>query len=50
MSKDTIGRLRGTRLTKKYSHLLMGHFTRYADILTSKRREYLFNIGDIETR
>lgn len=36
MSIDTVGGLGGTRSTKKYLHLLVDHFTRYAYILTSK--------------
>ena len=36
MSVDTIGGFGGSRLTKKYLHLLVDHFTRYAYILTSK--------------
>ncbi len=35
MSLDTIGGLGGKRGTKKYLHLLVDHFTRYAHILTS---------------
>lgn len=35
MSIDTIGGLGGSRSTKKYLHLLVDHFTRYAYILTS---------------
>lgn len=36
MSIDTIGGLGSTRSTKKYIHLLVDHFTRYAFITTSK--------------
>lgn len=36
MSIDTVGGFGGSRSTKKYLHLLMDHFTRYAYILTSK--------------
>lgn len=36
ISIDTIGGLGGTRSTKKYLHLVVDHFTRYAFILTSK--------------
>lgn len=36
ISIDTIGRFGGARSTKKYIHLLVDHFTRYAWILTSK--------------
>lgn len=36
MSIDTIGGFGGTRSTKKYMHLLVDYFTRYAFILTSK--------------
>jgi len=36
VSIDTIGRFGGSRSTKKYMHLLVDHFTRYAHILTSK--------------
>lgn len=36
MSVDTIGGFGGSRSTKKYLHLLVDHFTRYAYILTSK--------------
>lgn len=35
-SIDTIGGFGGSRSTKKYLHLLVDHFTRYAFILTSK--------------
>ena len=35
MSLDTIGGFGGHRSTKKYLHLLVDHFTRYAFILTS---------------
>lgn len=35
-SIDTIGGLGGSRSTKKYLHLLVDHFTRYAYILTSR--------------
>ncbi|KAK9886419.1 hypothetical protein WA026_016698 [Henosepilachna vigintioctopunctata] len=36
MSIDTIGGFGGQRSTKKYLHLLVDHFTRFAFILTSK--------------
>lgn len=36
MSIDTIGGFGGSRSSKKYLHLLVDHFTRYAFILTSK--------------
>lgn len=36
ISIDTIGGFGGKRSTKKYLHLLVDHFTRYAYILTSK--------------
>jgi len=36
MSIDTIGGFGGQRSTKRYLHLLVDHFTRYALILTSK--------------
>ncbi|XP_039306053.1 uncharacterized protein LOC120357968 [Solenopsis invicta] len=36
MSMDTIGGFGGLRSTKKYLHLLVDHFTRYAFIATSK--------------
>ena len=36
MSIDTIGGFGGSRLTKKYLHLLVDHFTRNAYILTFK--------------
>lgn len=36
MSIDTIGGFGGSRSTKKYLHLLVDHFTRYAYIGTSK--------------
>lgn len=36
MSIDTIGGFGGQRSTKRYLHLLVDHFTRYAFILTSK--------------
>ena len=36
MSIDTIGGFGGSRSTKKYLHLLVDHFTRYAFALTSK--------------
>ena len=36
ISLDTIGCFGGSRSTKKYLHLLVDHFTRYAYILTSK--------------
>ncbi|CAK1581637.1 unnamed protein product [Parnassius mnemosyne] len=36
VSIDTIGGFGGSRSTKKYLHLLVDHYTRYAFILTSK--------------
>lgn len=36
ISIDTIGGFGGSRSTKKYMHLMVDHFTRYAYILTSK--------------
>lgn len=36
VSIDTVGGFGGSRSTKKYMHLLVDHFTRYAFILTSK--------------
>lgn len=36
MSIDTIGGFGGSRSTKKYMHLLVDHFTRYAYIVNSK--------------
>ncbi|CAK9820258.1 hypothetical protein ANTPLA_LOCUS10518 [Anthophora plagiata] len=36
MSMDTIGGFGGQRSTKRYLHLLVDHFTRYAFISTSK--------------
>ena len=36
MSMDTIGGFGGSRSTKKYLHLLVDHYTRYAFITTSK--------------
>lgn len=36
VSIDTIGGFGGSRSTKKYLHLLVDHFTRYAYIITSK--------------
>lgn len=36
ISIDTIGGFGGSRSTKRYLHLLVDHFTRYAFILTSK--------------
>ncbi|CAG4958446.1 unnamed protein product [Colias eurytheme] len=38
MSIDTIGGFGGSRSTKKYLHLLVDHFTRYAYILTSRNQ------------
>lgn len=38
MSLDTIGGFGGQRSTKKYLHLLVDHFTRYAYILCSKNQ------------
>lgn len=40
LSMDTIGGFGGSRSTKKYLHLLVDHFTRYAYILTSKNQNY----------
>lgn len=40
VSIDTIGGFGGSRSTKKYLHLLVDHFTRYAYILTSKNQNY----------
>lgn len=37
-SIDTIGGFGGSRSTKKYLHLLVDHFTRYAYILTSRNQ------------
>ena len=42
VSIDTIGGFSGTRSTKKYLHLLVDHFTRYAWITTSRTQ----NAGD----
>lgn len=39
ISIDTIGGFGGSRSTKKYLHLLVDHFTRYAYILTSKTQK-----------
>lgn len=36
VSIDTVGGFGGSRSTKRYMHLLVDHFTRYAHILTSK--------------
>jgi len=36
MSSDTIGGFGGQRSTKKFLHLLVDHFTRFAYILCSK--------------
>lgn len=36
VSLDTVGGLGGSRSTKRYMHLMVDHFTRYAYILTSK--------------
>nr|XP_012235015.1 PREDICTED: uncharacterized protein LOC105679526 [Linepithema humile] len=36
---DTIGGFGGARSTKKYLHLLVDHFTRYAYIITSKTQD-----------
>jgi Integrase core domain. len=36
VSIDTIGGFGGSRSTKKYLHLLVDHFTRFAYIVTSK--------------
>ena len=38
VSLDTIGGFAGNRSTKRYLHLLIDHFTRYAFILTSKNQ------------
>ena len=38
MSLDTIGGFGGNKSTKKYMHLLVDHFSRYAWILTSKEQ------------
>lgn len=38
VSIDTIGGFGGSRSTKKYLHLLVDHFTRYAYIFTSKNQ------------
>ncbi|KAK2578587.1 hypothetical protein KPH14_000921 [Odynerus spinipes] len=38
VSLDTIGGFGGNRSTKRYLHLLIDHFTRYAFILTSKNQ------------
>lgn len=38
VSIDTIGGFGGSRSTKKYLHLLVDHFTRYAYVLTSKNQ------------
>ncbi|KAM3964845.1 uncharacterized protein ACR2FA_001242 [Aphomia sociella] len=38
ISIDTIGGFGGSRSTKKYLHLLVDHFTRYAYIITSKNQ------------
>lgn len=38
VSIDTIGGFGGSRSTKKFLHLLVDHFTRYAYILTSKNQ------------
>ncbi|XP_076301757.1 uncharacterized protein LOC143219763 [Lasioglossum baleicum] len=38
MSIDTIGGFGGQRSTKRYLHLLVDHFTRYAFIVTSKNQ------------
>lgn len=38
ISIDTIGGFGGSRSTKKYLHLLVDHFTRYAYIVTSKNQ------------
>lgn len=43
MSIDTVGGFRGSRSTKKYLHLLVDHFTRYSQILTSKMQLILLN-------
>lgn len=38
MSLDTIGGFGGQRSTKRYLHLLVDHFTRFAYILCSKNQ------------
>lgn len=54
ISIDTIGGFGGTRSTKKYLHLLVDHFTRYAFILSSKTQtasdfvKLVMNITDTE--
>lgn len=54
MSIDTIGGFGGSRSTKKYLHLLVDHFTRYAFILTSKTQsandfiKLVMSIVDVE--
>jgi len=54
ISIDTIGGFGGSRSTKKYLHLLVDHFTRYAVILTSKTQnakdfeKLLINITETE--
>lgn len=54
MSIDTIGGFGGSRSTKKYLHLMVDHFTRYAFILTSKTQsandfvKLVMSIEDVE--
>lgn len=54
MSIDTIGGFGSSRSTKKYLHLLVDHFTRYAFILTSKTQsandfiKLVMSIVDVE--
>ncbi|CAF4784537.1 unnamed protein product [Pieris macdunnoughi] len=43
MSMDTIGGFGGSRSTKKYLHLLVDHYTRYAFIVTSKTQNATVN-------
>lgn len=50
MSIDTIGGFGGSRSTKKYLHLLVDHFTRYAFILTSKTQsanDFIKLVGNV---
>jgi len=49
MSIDTIGGFGSTRSTKKYIHLLVDHFTRYAFILTSKTQNAIDFIKLVQT-
>lgn len=54
VSIDTIGGFGGSRSTKKYLHLLVDHFTRFAFILTSKTQsandfvKLVMNITEME--